>query len=198
MIKNVFLPLLAIFSTLSAVQEPFVEFKTGYFFFSDSKMRKIYDRGGLDLQLSGSYPICDLSCNWSLNAYGAVEYFHRFGKSLNGHQKTSIWSVPVNIGLKSIYAINSEMQYYLAFGPRYFYIHQHNCSEYVPEQRSRNGIGAFANTGIHYLLCDQWGLDLFGEYSYATIHFHRGKTNSYSSKIQVGGFTFGGGLGYVY
>ena len=86
--------------------QPLVEVKTGYFFFTNSKMRKVYDRGGLDVQLCASYPLWNLNCRWTLNAYGAVEYFHRSGKSINEHQKTSLWSVPVNIGFKPVYAIN--------------------------------------------------------------------------------------------
>lgn len=175
--------------------KPLFEVKTGYFFFSDSKMRKIYDRGGLDIQLCTSYPLWKLTNRWTLNGYGAVEYFHRSGKSINGDQKTSLWSVPVNIGLKPVYAINAIMQYYYAIGPRYFYIHQHNDSSYVSKNKSRNGLGFFINTGFNYFLCDRFVIDLFGEYSYAKTHFHAGKSGGYTRNIQIGGFTFGGGVG---
>ena len=49
-----------------------LELKGGYFFFTDSKMRKVYDKGGVDLQLSGSYPIW----KW-IQIYGSVEYLAR-------------------------------------------------------------------------------------------------------------------------
>lgn len=191
--------LLAISPTLSCREcAPYFEFKTGYFFFSDSKMEKVYDRGGLDLQLCISYPLWDMNCGWTLNAYGAIEYFHRSGRSLNGHQNTSLWSVPINIGLKPTFAITPDMHYYFAFGPRYFYIHQHNHSSYVYKNQSRNGLGLFVNTGFNYLLCNQFTIGIFGEYSYAKTHFHSGNSNVYTRNIQVGGFTFGGGLGYEF
>ena len=208
--KTFFLSLLAISSTISATQEscsetasccfsqPLFEFKTGYFTFSNSKMRKIYDRGGLDIQLCASYPLCNLASRWTLNAYGALEYFQRSGKSINGNQKTSIWSIPVNIGLKQVYAINARLQYYFAIGPRYFYIHQHNRSPFVYRNRSRNGIGFFVNTGFNYVFCDHFVLDIFGEYSYGKVHFHGGRSRVYTRNIQTGGFTFGGGLGYEF
>ena len=177
---------------------PLFEVKTGYFFFSDSKMRKLYDRDGLDIQLCASYPLWNLSSRWSLNAYGAVEYFHRSGKSIKGHQKTSLWSIPVNIGLKPVYPINAYLKYYFAIGPRYFYIHQHNHSSYVYKNKSKNGLGFFVNTGFNYLLCDHFVIDVFGEYSYAKTHFHGGKSRVYTRNIQIGGFTFGGGLGYEF
>jgi outer membrane protein W len=177
---------------------PSVEFKTGYFFFSNSKMRKTYDKGGLDIQLCASYPFWSMTRRWSLSAYGAVEYFQRSGKSISGHEKTSIWSVPVNIGLKPVYAIQANLQYYFAIGPRYFYIHQHNHSPYVSKNASRNGIGFFVNTGFNYFLAEHLVIDVFGEYSYAQVHFHSRKSGVYTKNMQVGGFTFGGGIGYKF
>lgn len=193
-LKAFFCLFLAISSTVSAT---LFEVKAGYFFFSDSKMRKVYDRGGLDLQLCTTHPLCTVTRRWELHAYGALEYFQKSGKSINGNQKTSLWAVPVNIGLKPIYTINERMLYYFAVGPRYLYIHQHNHSSYVSKNNSRNGLGFFVNTGFNYLLCNGFVLDIFGEYSYAKIRFHA-KSGSYSRRIQVGGFTFGGGLGYEF
>ncbi|CDZ81438.1 hypothetical protein BN1013_01974 [Candidatus Rubidus massiliensis] len=179
------------------ISEPSLEVKTGYYFFSNSKMRKIYNKGGFDIQLCASYPVWNLS-KWSLDAYGAIEYFHKSGRSINGHQRTSFWSVPVNIGIKPIYAINENMQYYFAIGPRVFYIHQHNRSSYVNKNNSKSGVGFFVNTGLQFLLCDQLSIDVFGEYSYAKTHFHSGNSRIYTRNIQIGGFTFGGGLGYQF
>lgn len=212
--KTFFCSLLAILSTISAaegscsefmqgaasccISQPLVEIKAGYFFFSNSKMRKIYDRGGVDVQLCASYPLWKLTSRWDLNAYGAVEYLHISGRSLNGHQRTSLWSVPINIGLKPVYAINARMQYYFAIGPRYFYIHQHNRSSHVYRNKSRSNLGFFVNTGFNYLICDHFVIDIFGEYSYAKTHFHSRKSRVYTRNIQIGGFTFGGGLGYEF
>lgn len=208
------LSFLAISSTISASEEPcseleqetmpccysqpLVEVKTGYFSFTNSKLRKVFDSGGFDVQLCASYPLWNLTSSWTLNAYGAVEYFHLSGKSINEHQKTSVWSVPVNIGFKAAYTIDSDMQYYFAIGPRYFYINHHNDSEYVYKNKSENGFGFFVNTGFNYILCDHFVIDAFGEYSYAKAHFHSGKSHVYTRNIQIGGFTFGGGLGYEF
>jgi outer membrane protein W len=161
-------------------------------------MRKVYDRGGFDIQLCASYPLWNLTSRWTLNAYGAVEYFHRSGQSINGYQKTSLWSVPINIGLKPVYAMNGNMQYYFAIGPRYFYIHQRNHSPYVYKNKSRNGLGFFVNTGFNYVLCNHFVIDIFGEYSYGKMHFHSGKSRVYTRNIQIGGFAFGGGIGYSF
>jgi len=212
--KTFFWSLLASFSMLSAIQgscsgltqesapcffsQRLIEVKTGYFIFSNSKLRKVYNKGGLDIQLSVSYPLWNITGRWTLNAYTAVEYFQRSGRSINGHQKTSVWSVPINIGLKSVYAINANLQYYSAIGPRYLYIHQHNQSPYVYKNKSWNGLGFFVNTGLNYVLCDHFVIDIFGEYSYVKMLFHSKNPHVYTRNIQIGGFTFGGGVGYEF
>lgn len=194
--KNLLLLILS--ATTLAAQSPLWEVKAGYFFFSDSQMRKVYDRGGLDVQLCAAYPLCDLSCEWSLNAYGAVEYFHQSGKSINEHQKTSLWALPVNLGLKSVYEMNPNTSWYFTVGPRYTYLQQHNHSSYVYKNPSKNGFGFFVNTGVDYVLCDHWAIAIFGEYSYVKMRFHSGEPRVYARNMQVGGFTFGGALGYTF
>jgi hypothetical protein len=161
-------------------------------------MRKVYDTGGVDIQLAMSYPLWNPIQGWSLNAYGAVEYFHLCGKSINGHQNTSIWAVPVNIGLKPVYAINANTQYYFGVGPRFFYISQHNHSCSVYKNKAKNGVGFFLNTGFNYIFCTGFVIDIFGEYSYAKTHFHSGNSRIYTRNIQTGGFTFGGAFGYEF
>ncbi len=173
--------------------QPLLEVKGGYFFFSDAKMRKVYDQGGLDVQISGSYPVW----KW-LQVYGSVEYLQRHGRSLNGHQKTSIWEVPLSLGLKPVIEICEKINYYVTLGPRYFFVHQHNHSSYVDRSVSQNGLGGFVNTGFNFFPCPHFLVDVFGEYSYKRMHFHDSKHHVYGRTIQVGGFAFGVGLGYAF
>jgi len=184
--------------TLCCFPQPLIEVKGGYFRFSSSKIRQIYDTGGLDVQLCASYPFQNINSRWTLNTYGAVEYFHRSGKSINGNEKTELWSIPINIGLKPVYSINSNTQYYFAIGPRYLYIHQHNDSPYVYKNKSGNGFGIFVNTGFNYAPWDHFVIDIFGEYSYAKINSHSGRAGVYATSMQIGGLTLGGGLGYEF
>lgn len=173
--------------------QPLIEAKVGYFFFSDSKMQKVYDEGGIDLQLSGSYPIW----RW-LQIYGSVEYLQRHGHSRHGHEKTSIWEVPLSLGLKPVYKITPKVHYYATIGPRYFFVHVHNHSHYVDKHLSENGCGGFVNTGFNFFPMKNFVVDIFGEYSYKKLHFHAHKKNVVGETAQVGGFTFGVGLGYAF
>ena len=173
--------------------QPTIEFKTGYFFFSESKMRKVYNKGGLDLQIAGSYPVW----RW-LQIYGSVEYIERHGQSLNDHQKTRIWEYPISLGLKSVAKICEKTQYYFTIAPRYFFVHVHNNSPFMDRKMNQNGIGGFVGTGFNFLPTPHLLIDVFGEYSYCKLHFHTHKSNTTGRAVQVGGFAFGAGLGYAF
>ena len=172
---------------------PLFEVKAGYFFFSDATMSKVYDQGGLDVQLSGSYPVW----RW-LQIYGSAEYQTRSGHSLGDHQRTRIWEVPLSLGLKPVFMICKTVHYYITIGPRYSFVHQHNSSDFVDKTVSNSGLGGFLNTGFNFFPIEHFLIDTFFEYSYVKIHFHPHKTNVFGKAAQVGGFTFGAGLGYAF
>lgn len=177
--------------------KPIIEAKGGYFFFASSKMRQVYD-GGWDIQLSSSIPVWNPLKKLSLNVYGSVEFLRCSGHSTEEHYKTHIWELPINVGLKPIFLLSQQVQYYWTLGPRYFFIHQHNLSPYVDKNKSKNGVGLFVNTGFNFIFYKHLVIDLFSEYSYAKIHFPSSIFNVYTRDIQVGGFTFGGSLGYSF
>ena len=173
--------------------QPTLEGKAGYFFFLNSTMRKIYNKGGIDVQVTGTYPI------WrGLEFYGSVEFLERSGRSLGDKQKTRIYQIPVNVGLRPVLTLNNRVQYYATLGPRYFYVHQHNDSSFVPKNRGRSGVGFFANTGFNFMPIEYLVIDVFGEYSWAKTHFPNAKNHVYGRDLQIGGLTFGGGIGYVF
>jgi len=173
--------------------QPMLAVKAGYFFFSNPKMRKIYDRGGLDLQLCMSYPIQ----KW-LQIYSSFEYMERHGNSLNGGEKTRIWEIPLSLGMKPVFVINSKVQYYFTLGPRYFFMHQHNTSIYVDKKVVDNNIGGFVNTGFQFILHRHLLIDFFGEYSFVWLRAHHSKAYVYKKTMQAGGFTFGASLGHAF
>lgn len=172
---------------------PILEAKAGYFFFSDSLMREVYDKGGVDLQLSGRYPIY----KW-LQVYGSFEYMQRNGKSLGGEEYTSIWSIPLSLGLQGVVAIRNTVEYYVTLGPRYSYTHVHNDSDFVDRTLNKNGFGGFANTGFYFFPTDHLVVDVFAEYSYMRVKFDPDHPNVFGRSIQIGGFAFGAGLGYAF
>ncbi|MBS0625173.1 MAG: hypothetical protein JSS32_03900 [Verrucomicrobia bacterium] len=178
--------------------KPIIEAKGGYFFFTSSQMRQVYDEGGCDVQLSSSIPVSKPYKRLVLNVYGSVEFLRCSGNSTEELYKTYVWELPINVGLKPVFFLSQEVQYYFSLGPRYFFIRQVNASPYVCKNKSRNGIGFFVNTGFNLILYRHLVIDLFGEYSYAKTHFHTHLPDIYTRDIQIGGFTFGAGLGYFF
>ena len=173
--------------------DPLIDFKVGYFFFSSESLRKVYKSGGYDLQLSASYPV------WKgLHVYGSLEFLSLSGNSLSEQEKTSLWQIPLSVGIKPIITICKQVQYYVTLGPRYFFLHQHNSSSYVPENISRSGLGGFVNTGFNFFPNKHLFFDLFGEFSYKRMHFPSSSGPVYGTTAQIGGFTLGAGAGYSF
>jgi outer membrane protein W len=201
--RKILLPFLLLFATqgysekLAFESKPIIEAKGGYFFFASSKMRQVYD-AGWDIQLSSSIPVSRPFNKLSLNIYGSIEFLRCSGNSTEEHDKTYIWELPINVGVKPIFLLSQQVQSYFSLGPRYFFIRQDNTSPYVDKNKSRNGLGLFVNAGFNFILRKHLVIDLFGEYSYAKTHFHSSTSNIYTRDIQVGGFTFGGSLGYFF
>lgn len=170
-----------------------LEIKGGYFFFTQHNMRKVYDRRGEDFQLSFSIP-----CWENIQIYGSLEFLEKYGKSLNGHQHTRIREFPISLGMQTIFNIADNMDYYFTIGPRYFFVWVKNNSSFVDRNKKKNGLGGFVNTGFLFHLTRHFFLDIFGEYSYKQMHFHSTKPNVTGHSVQVGGLTFGAGLGYSF
>lgn len=170
------------------------EIKPSYFFFSNSPMKNIYDKGGFEIQASGSGPV--YSC---LDLYGSVGYRKVWGHSLGLCEKTSLTVVPFDIGIKPVFNFCDHYYYFFAIGPRFFYFHQHNYSPYVDCSIKSGNVGLFFNTGFNVALNDCFLLGIFGEYSYEKKTICPRMENVYSNgPTQIGGFAFGISLGYAF
>lgn len=160
------------------------EYKLAYFRISDRKMRHIYDKGLLDMQLTSSF------CFWKpLYVYTGIEYIGANGRVPKTHEKRKIRMVPVSLGVQYIQPITFDFKYYLTMGGRYFFVHQWNHSTRL----THHGLGGFANTGFLYHLSEHVVVDFFGEYSYKRMHFHK-----LGGSTQVGGLILGAGVGYFW
>lgn len=176
-----------------------IEARAGYFVFISRDMRHVFDKGGIDVQISGAYRLCD----W-LRLYSSVEYLQKSGYSLNAHQPTSIWEMPLSLGLQPMVTIHTsaasqrKLSGYFTLGPKYFFAHVHNHSPYVDRSMNQNGLGGFVNVGALLAFNPHCTIDAFAEYSYCKLSFHSSHHAAYGHDVQVGGLTFGGGLGYLF
>lgn len=177
------------------ISPPYFEVKAGYFFFASHSMRKVYNQGGFDIQVSGAYPMNDYC-----RIYASAEYLEKSGHSVNAHDKTSFWAIPFSLGLQPVFKLCKfyPISYYFTIGPRYYLTKAHNDTSYVSSNMHANGFGGFFNTGFMTQLKKDLFIDLFGELSYAYLKYSSSITNSDGHKAQVGGLTFGLGLVYTF
>lgn len=188
--KKLALVMVACLSTAGADSRPLIEAKAGYFFFTDSHTSDIYNRGGVDFQVSGRYPL--YQC---FHLYGSIEYLEKSGTSLNIHEKTSLWATPLSLGVQALFPMQANIDYYVTLGPRYFFVHVRNGSSFVPNSAKAKGLGGFVNTGLLWTFCERFTLGIFGEYSYKRLGFPSSSL-ALGRSMQVGGMTFGGEIGY--
>jgi cephalosporin-C deacetylase-like acetyl esterase len=59
-------------------------------------------------------------------------------------------------------------------------------------------MGFFINTGVHIFPYDHFFIDVFGEYSWEKVNISNSSNNVYGRRIQIGGLSFGAGLGYAF
>ena len=175
---------------------PRLELKPSYFFYANSTMRHIYKHGGFEIQGSGSYPIWE----W-INGYTSLGFVQTHGKSLGLQEPTTLWRILFDVGAKAIGQCTEKTDCFLAIGPRYFYLHQHNTSQYVPQSVHLDNVGLFLNFGFNHLVSEHCELGLFGEYSYEKAIYIPNLPNVYSNgngTVQVGGVAYGASLGYAF
>ena len=196
--KKICFALLSLHAVLGFAEEkpeipPLIEIKASYFFFATSDMNKVYEDGGFQVQLSGSYPVWKI-----LQVYASTGFAETSGHSLSFHQNTYLWQLSADLGLKPIFTINSLVQYYFALGPRYFYAQQHNNSPYVHRTLNKNGAGLFVNSGFNLFPLPHLVIDIFGEYAYEPVHFSSSRSGVYGRNTQLSLFSFGAGVGYAF
>lgn len=178
-----------------------VEVKAGYFFFTDTPMKTVYDQSGVDIQITGTYPVLSgklyETAPADIRLYGSIEYIYKSGHSIGLHQKTSITEIPLSVGLQPIFLIccKPEIRYYATIGPRYIHAFVDNHSNYVPRNMTANTLGMFVNTGFTFNY-NHFLFNIFGEYSYAKVRFNPHASGTYTKRTQIGGVSVGAGVGY--
>ena len=177
-----------------AMITPWIEIKPSYFIFSGSLMHEIYHHGGFQIQASASVPLSDYC-----DVYTSIGYRKAWGNALNSDENTDVMVVPNDLGIKPVVTIDEHCYYFVAFGPRFFYMHQYNDSAYINTNVHGGGIGFFINTGFDMRVTDHFVLGIFGEYSYEKENIYATTENVYSNgPVQIGGFSVGLSFGYAF
>jgi hypothetical protein len=155
-------------SSLSAL--PMVDITFGYLFFGNAKARRVYNTGGENITISGSYPVYDI---W--HVFGSAGYWERSGRTLHYHHKLRLEAIPISIGIKPVMTLGCNVDCYFTLGPRYFFLKEHMRCPEGARNVNKSTVGAFVGTGFLFIPCDGCTFDIFAEYSY------------FGSKIPCGG-----------
>lgn len=179
--------------------DPLVEFKLGYFHYSDKHLRDVYGNGTLDAALSFTYPI------WgNFNCYLAVESIHSHHHGTAKFDKIRLGMYPISLGAQYAYPISSAVDYYVTLGPQFIFYHQKTHRSTIANRMDKNGFGGFANTGFMFHFLPHFTFDIFAQYSYRVVHYQNIEIDQpfldqfKGLRLQIGGVFIGAGLGYLF
>jgi len=175
-------------------KKPIIEARVSYFRPFSKTFRQIYHNGGVDYALETTVPL------WhGINLWGSVDYFSKRGEMIGIDRSTHITLVPITLGLKYLYAVNSFYGVYGGLAPKYYFVQIVNRSSPVYRTTHRYGLGGVIEAGNLFYLHKHCVLDIFTSCSFKRV---RGLShlppNATCSSLQVGGWNIGGALGYSF
>lgn len=177
--------------------EILAEAKAGYFYPSNHRFQKIYHDGGGIYGGEISVGLCDCDNDWY--AWVSGDYFERHGRSIGGHDKTTIKMVPVGFGFKYFFpACYCDMfRFYVGAGGLATWLRLRDHSHYVVPKSEKWGFGGIIKSGVIVDFCDGFFADIFVDYSILDIKFHDTKHRQVTrQKAHLDGLSAGLGLGY--
>ena len=173
---------------------PTLELKSSYFLFTQEPLSKVYNHGGFEESLSGSFPVW----KW-LNVYTSIGIAHVNGKSLNSCEKTSLLLVPLDLGLKIVFPLFKKLDYHIGFGGRYAYLHQHNDSLFIDKNVHQHCGGFFVNSDLNFFATRRWLIGIFGEYAYIKTSIKSCKPNVFGLPcLRLDNAAVGISVGYAF
>lgn len=171
-----------------------IEGGVGYFYPFSKTLREIVG-GGADYRLTFSYKRDE-----HVGIFLSGDYFIKEGISTGSHSKTSLWILPVTLGLRfyrTYWFSCYEFSYYLAMGPRYYIARATNDAPGVDHHNFVGCIGAMGGIGF-FLSYEHLSLHIFTDASYANGHSHTSIENVSTPNMQLGSLIAGGGIAYTF
>jgi hypothetical protein len=196
-------------SSFCTAREYSIEGRAAYFYPTSDRFREIYSGGGIyGLEFDAQI--------WKrLFIWGEVDYFSKsgrtdidFGSITNAsvncclknckEERTHVRIVPCSVGLK--YYFNKDpVQFYLGAGVLASYLHTEVHSETLVKGRGKWGWGGAFKSGLLCHVTPSFFIDFFTDYRLVEVHLHRPHDKKViTHHADLSGFSFGGGLGYLF
>jgi hypothetical protein len=133
-----------------------------------------------------------------LNVWAGVDYFSKGGSLIGIHHSVHITMIPITLGLKYIYWFNRYHGLYGGGAGKYYFVETINRVFPMHKTTHRNGLGSVFEVGN--LFCfHHFVIDIFSSWSFKTMHGpHDLPPNARISKMKLGGWNIGIGLGYKF
>lgn len=175
--------LVSYLSPVCAEFESSIEFRSAAFFHSSERFREIYDDVGASYQLEASTEL------WRcLDAWANVDWFSKHGKSDGFKDPTKVEIANFSFGIKYPYQFCSQLVGYLGIGPslgRIWLKDKYRC--HCRRSVSKFIAGGVLKSSVYYFFNRCLFVDVFLDYLYQPVHFHR--------NVDIGGVKIGLGIG---
>lgn len=169
-----------------------LEFKSAYFYPTNSCVRDIYGKGHVLYGPEVTFQIGEDSCWYG---FASVDFLSKKGRSVGLCDRTKMKIMPLAFGAKYFVPF-CYGNFYLGLGFQALQLKTINCSKFVNQKTSKWGFGGIFKVGSYFDLPCDFFVDVFVDYSVARINCDKCKiTNVIPIKAKLDGAIFGIGLG---
>ncbi|MBS4168383.1 hypothetical protein [Parachlamydia sp. AcF125] len=167
-----------------AQAEMAIKYRTAALFPANSRFSHLYEDVIPNYQFEVSKCICPHVALWA-NA----DFFSTHGKASKcGPSKMG--SFNLSVGPKWIYPLSCRLEWYIGVGANLAMTHVKNKTPCGGHHKHKTAVGGVFKSGINFYLRPHLFLDMFFDYLYQPVHFHKW--------VDIGGAKIGGGIGYSF
>lgn len=174
--------LLASANLLVAETTSRLEVRAGAFFPQSKLFREIYGNVGACYEVQATTNLTHCLDGWL-----GFDWFSKHGRSKGKHSPTSIQIGNVSFGVQVPYVFSCCLTGYVGIGPSFGRVSIKNHSQCTHEKVSKTIVGGLVHSGFYYSFGKCMFLDVFVDYLYQPVHFHR--------HDHIGGLKTGLGVG---
>lgn len=189
--KILFVLILLNFSIIHAnLHHTMIEIKPAYFQFQDDYARNIFNSGGFMPSIEIDSHIYN-----RLHWFAELGFLYKEGHSHITDSDTNIYLLPISVGLKQFLTLTNDSKLYLKLAPNWIWAKEHQEYPGFKRSFSLNTFGATLGLGFLLYPVKHWTIDLFTNYLYDRTSM-KNKVSHLKTKLYLGGFQIGFGIGY--
>lgn len=158
-----------------------LEIRSSAFIPSSHYFRELYEDVRPTVAIEASNKFCGCYSAWI-----DIDFFTE-SKRQSSCCKSKIDIYNSSFGINYFIPITCSAEAYVGIGPSFSRVNIKNHTCCRKEHLSRFVVGGIVKTGVCFYLCDPFYLNVFADYLYQPIHFHR--------TVDIGGIKAGIGFG---